>query len=656
MDHSWTALAAIVFAACSGLPACRPGGAAWSGALLTLAGALAVVAGVAGLLAPAATLVLTPPLWEGWQPGLLLDATAAPFLIATGLVGMAAAWYAAGYWHGAATPAAGWLHGLFGLLIASILAVVLAADTITFLIAWELMAMSGTALVLVHHRERETRQAGWLFLISTRIAALCLLVAVVLFVQSGHGFAWSGLAALPPGQWRTTLIVLLFFAGFALKAGVVPGHFWLPAAHAAAPAPVSAVLSGVLIKTGIYGISRLIAGLPELPSWFAPLLLIAGAASSLLGVAWALASHDLKRLLAYHSIENIGIILLGLGVGALGRGSGDERLMLLGFAGGLLHVVNHALFKSLLFFGAGQVDHACRTRELDALGGLAKRMPWTAACFIIGAAAISGLPPLNGFASEFLIYQGLFAMSAQGTAVGIVGLVALALTGGLALACFAKASGIVFLGEPRTPAAAAAMDAGRGERAGMAFLAACCVLIGLALPLLVPALAPAAAALGGRAALPAAVPGAAAVSILGLGLIALVLIGWRWLAPRLRQAPRTVTWDCGYAAPSPRMQYTAASFAAPLVDQLRMVTAPERHVTHLRADEPQAASASALFPAHARCTDHPRDPVLDLLLHPVGRGVLWLCERCRIAHPGLVHLYLLYLALAVVAVLAWSFA
>ena len=275
----------------------------------------------------------------------------------------------------------------------------------------------------------------------------------------------------------------------------MPLHVWLPEAHPAAPTHVSALMSGVMIKTGIYGLVRILTFLGPPPLWWGWVLCGIGLSSGVLGVLYALAQHDLKRLLAYHSVENIGIIALGLGVGLIGLSSGSSTLAVLGFAGGLLHVLNHALFKGLLFLGAGAVMHGAGTREIDHLGGLLKRMPWTGLSFLIGAVAISGLPPLNGFVSELLIYVSAFqgATTLENTAAvpALAVIAGLALIGGLAAACFAKAFGIVFLGEPRSDHAAHAHEAGMAVRLSLLLLAASCVLIGLCAPWVVEALAPA---------------------------------------------------------------------------------------------------------------------------------------------------------------------
>ncbi len=370
------------------------------------------------------------------------------------------------------------------------------------------------------------------------------------------------------------VVFILAVAGFGAKAGFIPFHVWLPEAHPAAPSHVSAVMSGVMIKTGIYGLLRTITFLGPPAQWWGWLLIGIGLVSGILGVLFALAQHDLKRLLAYHSVENIGIITLGLGLGLLGVAEHAPALAVLGFGGGLLHVINHALFKGLLFLGAGSVLHATGTLEIDLLGGLIKRMPWTAGTFLAGAVAISGLPPLNGFISEFLIYAGAYrAVGEPSTAAtGAAIIIGLALIGGLAAACFTKAFGIVFLGEPRSEAAAHGHEAGWAMRIPMLALAAGCALIGLVAPWVVSLTSGAVAIVSGLSAAVvqsqvASVMSPLASVVLAACLFALTaaLLAWvrRWILSG-RPVEKSCTWSCGYARPTARMQYTASSFAQPL--------------------------------------------------------------------------------------------
>jgi len=408
------------------------------------------------------------------------------------------------------------------------------------------------------------------------------------------------------------------------------------------------VLSGMLIKVGIYGIVRFAALLPPLPLAEGASVLALGMISAVLGVAFALGQHQLKRLLAYHSIENIGIILMGVGLALLGRSLRQPEVELLGMAGALLHVWNHALFKALLFLGAGSVLRQSGSGEIDQLGGLARRLPGTALCFGVGAVAICGLPPLNGFVSELLVYLGLLraALLEEGGArlLAVGGVATLALVGGLAAACFVKAFGVVFLGEPRTAAAASAREAPRGMLVPMAALALACVAIGvfpqIAVPFLEAAVGAFDPALAGAAPRLADVAPFGSISVAAVALLGALAAMGAWVARRrLRPALRAPTWDCGYAAPSVRMQYTGSSFADGLVGLFRWAL-------WQKVDAPRLERQ--LFPAPARLHSELPDPVLDRLTLPVarhlGQASLWF----RWMQQGRVHSYVLYILVAIV--------
>ncbi|RPI21593.1 MAG: hypothetical protein EHM61_24365 [Acidobacteria bacterium] len=453
----------------------------------------------------------------------------------------------------------------------------------------------------------------------------------------------------------TSLLFVLALIGFGSKAGMIPFHVWLPEAHPAAPSHVSAVMSGVMIKTGIYGLLRSLTFFGEPLSWWGWLLIGLGIASGVLGVLFALAQHDLKRLLAYHSVENIGIILLGLGLGVLGSSLGLPGLAMLGFAGCLLHVLNHALFKGLLFLGAGSVLRATGSRDMEHLGGLIKRMPWTALTFLVGAAAISGLPPLNGFVSEMLIFVGGFRAIADGEVTAVLagaGAVAgLALISGLAIACFTKAFGIVFLGESRTECAKGATEAPRTMLVPMAVLAVSCIVIGLAAPWIVGSVAPVLVLTTG---LPRAsmaeelitVSGALGKASLG-GLVLITAVGLlavlRRKLLRDRQVETARTWDCGYARPTARMQYSASSFAQPITEAFKGVLGTRTQIVLPPVPFPDGASFSSETP----------DPWLERFYKPGFSGIAVLASKLRWLQHGNIHLYVLYIALALLAMLVW---
>jgi len=535
----------------------------------------------------------------------------------------------------------------FGLTTGAIALVLVARNLVLFLASWEVMALSAFFLVTADRASREARDAGRLYIFATHVSTLVLFAFFALFRSVSGSTELVALPAGAAGSDAGTALFVLALLGFGLKAGLLPLHVWLPPAHAAAPAHVSALMSGVLIKTGIYGIVRFTSLVPDPPASWGDTLLLLGAASAVLGVAFALGQHDLKRLLAWHSVENIGIIVLGLGVGLGARAAGRPEWALLGFAGGLFHVVNHGLFKPLLFLGAGEAAHVAGTRDMDRMGGLGKLLPRTALLFVAGAVAISGLPPLNGFASEWLVYLGLFDRARATGADALraaLGVPALALTGALALACFVKAHGSVFLGSPRDEAPHA-----HGEPAvhvgPMALLAAACALLGLLPAAIAPALERAAAI-----AAPGPVPATplaelASLRTVGLAALAVVLLlGAVAFLLRRRLAAETTagpTWDCGYARPSARMQYTASSFARGPVGWFGWALRPRL----------KGAPVARLFPAGARFESHVLDTVLDRAVVPAFRAGAWLARQGRVLQHGKMQLYLLYVVATLVALL-----
>jgi formate hydrogenlyase subunit 3/multisubunit Na+/H+ antiporter MnhD subunit len=503
------------------------------------------------------------------------------------------------------------------------------------------MAVSAYLLMTFESEQPEVRRAGFIYLVLTHLATLALLAMFAAWNAADPATTFTALAERArSGAVPTGLVLALATAAFAVKAGVVPLHFWLPGAHAAAPSHVSALLSGVMIKTGVYGLLRVAALLGAPPAWWGWMLLLLGLASAVLGVLWALGQHDLKRLLAYHSVENIGIILLGLGMGVLGTAYGHPGAAALGYSGALLHTLNHALFKSLLFLGAGAVGRATGTREIDRLGGLAGAMPRTAAAFLVGSLAIVGLPPFNGFVSEWVVFQGLLdgARSEPALRSVALGAAGLALTGALALACFAKLYGTVFLGHPRDRSVDVPAGIERPFELPQIFLASACVLIGL-VPLLavVPASRVSAAAFGTPDITADLMP--SLLPLAGMGLVLILGVAWLSRAWRRRVrragAPSEPTWGCGYPATSSRMQYTATSFASPL----------------LRAFGPLAAVHEERTPSGIRV--HPFDLVLDQLGRPLWRWVQGASTRLRVLQAGRMRWYLAYLVLTLIALLVY---
>ncbi|MCI0343375.1 MAG: hypothetical protein L0216_19895 [Planctomycetales bacterium] len=627
------------------------------------AGGTALACGL-GLFPAAAALAGGPPehVRAAWDMpygslDLELDALSAFFLLPIFLLGGLAAVYGAGYLRphaGRRNLGLSWLF--YDALVGSLVLVVLARNGVLFLLAWEAMALSSFFLVTFEDHREEVREAGWTYLVATHLGTAFLLALFLLLGREAGSLDFRDFGAHGPPAHAGALF-LLAVVGFGAKAGFLPLHVWLPEAHPAAPSHVSALLSGVMIKTGIYGLARTLTWLGPPPAWWGWLLVGVGLSSGILGVLFALAQHDLKRLLAYHSVENIGIITLGLGVGVLGLASGAPLVAALGFAGGLLHVLNHALFKGLLFLGAGAVLHATGTREMDRLGGLFRRMPRTGTSFLVGAAAISGLPPLNGFASEFLIFlgalTGALSLPLAGATTCLAALAGLALIGGLAAACFTKAFGAVFLGEPRTGETAGARDPGPAMGIPMAVLAAACIVVGLLAPAGAGAIGSAVAALvPGAHGLPehvqtgcAALSAATAVGGVFLAAAAGVAL-LRRAVLRGRPVASSVTWDCGYARPTARMQYTSSSFAAPLVEMFRGLLR-----TRLRLE-----ATAGRFPGRASLATETPDVCREGLFAPAFRGVARLLGSLRWLQQGSVHVYVLYIAATLVALLVWRLA
>jgi hydrogenase-4 component B len=414
------------------------------------------------------------------------DGLSAVFLIALGLAGAASSVFGIGYQaHSSVIDRTGAAYPVF---LASLTLVFGADNAFAFLVAWELMALSSALLVVGSRPAPEVARAGYFYLVVTHLATAALIVAFAVLASTTGSAAFASFgsvaADLPPAT--RDLLFVLFLLGFGTKAGAFPLHVWLPRAHPVAPSPVSALMSGVMIKAGIYGIVRFAMEiLGPGPEWWGLLVLGVGLLSAVLGVLYALMEHDLKRLLAFHSIENIGIILIALGVAMLAFGHDAPGLAGLAVTAALFHTLNHALFKSVLFLAAGAVQSAVGSRDLNVLGGLARAMPLTALAFGIGAAAISGLPPLNGFASEWLTFQSLIGAGGDGALSPLarfsayIAVGGLALTAALAIACFVKATGMSFLARPRSPGASDAREVARSMRGAMAFLATACVVVGL---------------------------------------------------------------------------------------------------------------------------------------------------------------------------------
>ncbi len=589
--------------------------------------------------------------WHSGMPGgdwvIGIDPLSAVFLLAVLVVGAANAVYGVAYMRvGSDARLSRQASATYAALVTVLALVVTAQSVVLFLCAWELMAISSFLLVMTNHQETQVRRAGFIYIVATHTGTLLLFVMFAIWSNGAADWSFASLAANRPAlMWGGGPLFLLALAGFGMKAGFVPLHFWLPPAHAASPSHVSAVMSGILIKMGIYGMLRVVmlAGPP--PAWWGWTVLALGALSAVLGVLWALAQHDIKRLLAYHSVENIGIIMIGMGLGTLGTAYGHPMLAILGYGAAVLHTVNHALFKALLFMSAGAVYRMTGTRNIEEMGGLARRMPVTFAAFLIGSVAIIGVPPLNGFVSEWLVYQGLFraGYSSDAARIALLAAPVLALAGGLALACFAKAAGVMFLGNPRSDKPLAAREVGAAMLVPQLALAAACVAIGL-LPMLVvgPFLFIGATIAGEQRsqALEAwsyVSPAAQNVALFAVVLLlvaAAIWAGRRFVLNR-RSVRGDATWGCGYGATTPRMQYTASSFAAPLLAVFEPLTGVQEH------------RGATVFHSTGR------DLVLDRIVSPLWARIQRSALRLRPIQDGRLHFYLLYVVASVVICLAY---
>jgi hydrogenase-4 component B len=548
----------------------------------------------------------------------------------------------------------------FNLLIASMLLLLTARNGFLFLLAWEIMAVSSFFLVVTDHRHASVRKAGWTYLVATHIGTTALLVFFALLGGQAGSFdfeRFSAIGGIPPAL--ATGLFVLALVGFGSKAGIFPLHVWLPEAHPAAPSHVSALMSAVMIKTGLYGLLRALTFLGAPQAAWGWTLVAVGLASGIFGVVLALAQNDIKRLLAYSSIENMGLMILGVGAGVLGICWRMPVLVALGLGGGLLHVLNHALFKGLLFLGAGSVLHATGTRQMDQLGGLIKPMPWTGFVFMVGAAAIAALPPLNGFVSEFLIYFAGVKAALSGTiqavalAVSILG--GMALIGGLAAAGFLKCAGLVFLGQARKPHTGPVHEAAGLMRWPMVLLAGLCLVMGLAAPRMPALVTPAVQVVAGNVlgagfdAFPAET-GTILARVAWMATLFLVLAGVLYgIRRRLPGAQKgceaaAVTWDCGYAQPSARMQYTASSFTQPLTDLLRACLGTRR----------SGPMVSGYFPESVGFATRTPDPARQWLFAPLFRFIARRLSPLLVLQHGRIHLYVLYMAVILIALLLWK--
>ena len=597
---------------------------------------------------PAKISGVTLPLGLPWLGAhLRIDALAAFFLVVVNLGGAMASLFALGYGRHEETPQR--VLPFYSAYLAGMNLVVLAADAFTFLVSWEFMSLTSWALVIAHHRDRETLRAGYVYLLMASFGTLALLLAFGLLAGNNGNYLFDAIRTSHPTAGLAALILILTLVGTGSKAGLVPLHAWLPLAHPAAPSHVSALMSGVMTKVAVYGFVRIAFDLLGAPDWWWSIVVLAvGGITAVMGVLYALMQNDLKRVLAYSTIENIGIIFAALGLALAFKAEGLVLASALALTAGLFHVFNHSLFKSLLFFGTGAVLNATGERDMEHLGGLIHRMPQTTFVFLVGCVAISALPPLNGFVSEWLTFQAIL-LSPQLPSWGLklmiptVGAL-LALSAALAGACFVRAFGISFLGRPRTPAASTAHETDGNSLAAMYILAALCLVAGIIPGFFIDALAPVVQALIG-----VSMPHQAGVQWLSIvpiaesrssynGLLVFVFVVMsgsigafaihRLASDKLRRGP---AWDCGYPDPSPATQYTASSFAQPI----RRVFG----TTVFRAREiGEMPSPGATEPA--RLTVEVHDLIWDALYAPISNLVTFAAERLNVLQFLTIRRYL----------------
>jgi hydrogenase-4 component B len=624
-------------------------------ALAAAATAVAAARFLAGGASPeAAVLPLGLP-WIGTH--LRIDALSGFFLLVIGVAGTLISMFALEYGRHDTEPQR--VLPFYPAFLAGMTLVLVADDAFIFLLSWEFMSLASWLLVLANHRETGTSSAALLYLVMASFGVGALLLAFGLLSGETGDYAFEALRGQSLAPWKSGLLFALALVGAGSKAGVVPLHVWLPPAHAAAPSHVSALMSGVMTKVALYGLVRLLfdlAGPP--PWWWGVTVLLVGGITALMGVLYAVMEHDLKRLLAYSSVENIGIIVIGLGLALAFRANRLDDLAVLALAAALFHIFNHAMFKSLLFLGAGAVLVATEDRNMEHLGGLIQRMPATAFVFLIGAVAISGLPPFNGFVSEWLAFQAILngSLLAQWLlkfAVPVVGAM-LALAAALAAVTFVKAFGIVFLGRPRRPAAANALEVGLLMLVPMAVLAAICTALGAVPQVLLLLLRPVA-----RSLWPDSPPlmlsnwlwlaplgpdhssYGGLVILVAVGLLAalLVFVIHRFASNRVR---RSAPWDCGFPDPRPETQYTSSSFAQPI----RRIFGSVAFAAREHIDMPLPGDTRP-----ARLEVSLRDPVWDSLYAPATFAIAWLADRLNILQFQTIRRYLSLMFAALVLLL-----
>ena len=648
----------------------RPGSARLAALSLALLGsAFEAVASFLALSGAAIFAWNVPMAVPAFSWAVRLDPLSAWFNLALAVLAFAVTLYSYGYLRPLErTRHLGALGFFYNVLLLSLTLVFTASNVFFFLVAWEVMTIAAFCLIAFEHQDPETSRSAMVFLIMSHAGSGLLLAGFLLLAAFGgtQDFASFHLLAsrLPP--FEQGAVFLLFFLGFGVKAGIVPLHIWLPDAHPVAPSNISAIMSGIVIKTGIYGMARVFFdffGPP--PLWAGAVVLAVGVVTALVGVLYALQEHDLKRLLAYHSVENIGIIIMGFGAALMFRTFNHPALAAIAIIGALYHTFNHATFKGLLFLAAGSVVHSTHTRNMEEMGGLIRRMPATAFFFLIGAVAISGLPPLNGFVSEWLTYQALLA--GFGTTESLTRLMfpiagsLLALTAALAAACFVKAFGIPFLALPRSEAAASAQESAVSMRIGMGILAAACIVLGLGASWILPVFDPiteqtvgmqvSSTLAAGGIAVQAGTARSGSMSTAGIALVLLAIGGTAaFLINRRLRSARTTTgpaWDCGLPGLTAENEYTATAFSKPL----RMIFAafyrPRREIN-------PEYDVSPYYPSAIRFESEIQPTFEKHIYGPLKEWIFGRARQMRAIQAGSIHAYLAYIFVTLIVLLLFG--
>ena len=636
--------------------------------IVKVSGVLGFIGGVLGLLSSAQALLggaaLTATLYSPFEFAQLtinMDALGAFMVLVISLIMVAASIYSWHYMNEYLGKGAWGISFFLHLFVASMVALVVVDNAFYFIVFFEMMSLASYFLVLVEQTEKSVK-AGLQYFFIAHAGSVLIMIAFFMLYRASGSLNFADFTNLNLPVWESSVIFLLAFFGFGAKAGMITLHGWLPQAHPAAPSHASALMSGVMVKIGVFGIIKVgVVFLGGTQAWWGYVVLAFGAVSSVLGVMYALAEHDIKRLLAYHTVENVGIILMGVGVALIGMATGHPVFAALGLLGALYHLLNHAVFKGLLFLGAGSVIYCMHTKDMEKMGGLGKLMPYTATAFLIGTMAISALPPLNGFVSEWFIYQSLFDLSRQSvlsmSIAGPIAVVMLAITGALACMCFVKVYGICFSGAPRTQKASEAREVGWPMVLGCAFLAVMCIVLGVGSPWISPLISDIATTT--LAAAPIVVhqgmslhPVSTTQAILStpvitIGLLVLLVVPALMLAffkgRRLSNRRQGDPWACGYAYES-RMTVSAGGFTQPLrhmfapVYRIRVILDPSGWMQ--RSLQAVTTSAAAIEPSFDR-----------YLVQPACRAAMSVSGWVTRMQGGDFRIYCLYIVVALLALL-----